>query len=180
MSEKQPGSLAAADAVLDAQAAEGTPETARFEPAIGQIWMVRPDEGPDLCVLIVEVHGDHVRALLCGPDHHLATDTDSVLDPPTTGYLRSLLVHGDVSAAVLKHRLSHRVGRIEPHMAERIDRRGRGLDFNSNDLGRGSAIVSESDPRWSWKLDKHRQMRAVRARASELGWAIHKLGPRAG
>ena len=36
----------------------------------------------------------------------------------------------------------------------------------------------ETDPRWRWKLEKHRQIRHVRARASELGWEIYKLGPR--
>jgi hypothetical protein len=56
--------------------------------------------------------------------------------------------------------------------------RGRGLDFNSTDLGRGRAIADESDPRWEWKLERHRQMRPLRARASELGWEIHRLSPR--
>lgn len=56
--------------------------------------------------------------------------------------------------------------------------RGRGLDFTSTDLGRGTAIAGDSDPRWDWKLEQHRQLRQVRARASELGWEIYKLGPR--
>ena len=60
----------------------------------------------------------------------------------------------------------------------RIALRGRGLDFTATDLGRGTAIAGESDPRWEWKLDRHRQLRQVRARASELGWEIYKLGPR--
>jgi len=33
-------------------------------------------------------------------------------------------------------------------------------------------------PRWEWKLKQHRKLRPVRARASELGWEIYKLGPR--
>lgn len=131
-------------------------------------------------VLIIEVHPGHVQVLLCGDECHLATETDAVLERSTTGCLRRLLVHGDVSAAVLKPRLSQRMGRIEPHLVERIALRGRGLDFNSNDLGRGTAIVTESDPRWDWKLDRHRALRGLRARASELGWEIYKLGPREG
>jgi hypothetical protein len=70
------------------------------------------------------------------------------------------------------------VGRIEPHVVEHIALRGRGLDFTSTDLGRGTAIAGEFDPRWEWKLEQHRHLRHVRARASELGWEIYKLGPR--
>jgi hypothetical protein len=70
------------------------------------------------------------------------------------------------------------LGQIEPGLVERVALRGRGLDFASTDLGRGTAIAGESDPRWEWKLDQHRRLRQVRARASELGWEIHKLGPR--
>jgi hypothetical protein len=61
------------------------------------------------------------------------------------------------------------VGRIEVDMAERIALRGRGLDFASTDLGRGTAIAGEFDPRWEWKLEQHRRLRKLRARASELG-----------
>jgi hypothetical protein len=129
-------------------------------------------------VLIIEVHPGYAQVLLCGEECDLATDTDAVLEPSTTGYLRRLLVHGDVSAAILTPRLWRRVGRIEPHLVERIALRGRGFDFTSDDLGRGTSIGSESDPRWEWKLDKHRQMRALRARASELGLGIYKIGPR--
>lgn len=75
-------------------------------------------------------------------------------------------------------RIGRPLGQIEPGLVERVALRGRGLDFASTDLGRGTAIAGESDPRWEWKLDQHRRLRQVRARASELGWEIHKLGPR--
>jgi len=50
------------------------------------------------------------------------------------------------------------------------------MDFNSADLGRGRALLSEADPRWEWKLAQHKQMRGIRARAGELGWSTYKLG----
>jgi hypothetical protein len=89
-----------------------------------------------------------------------------------------ILIHGDVSGSILKRRLGQSLGQIEPHIVERIALRGRGRDFTSTDLGRGRAILDESDPRWEWKLEKHRQLRQIRARASELGWEIYRLGPR--
>ncbi len=119
-----------------------------------------------------------MQALLCGEECEWATDADSVLDPSTTGVARTLLIHGDVSGSILTHRLQRPIGQIEPDLVQRIALRGRGRDFTSSDLGRGSAIVSDVDPRWDWKLDKHRQLRQVRARASELGWEIYRLGPR--
>jgi hypothetical protein len=103
-----------------------------------------------------------------------------VLSPILTGLPHRILVHGDISASVLTRRLWRTLGQIEPHLVERIALRGRGFDFNSSDLGRGRAIVRDSDPRWEWKLEKHRQMRAVRASARELGLEIYKLGPREG
>jgi hypothetical protein len=101
-----------------------------------------------------------------------------VLDRDATGLPQRVLVHGDVSGSILTWRLRRSIAQIDPHLVERIALRGRGLDFNSSDLGRGTAIVNESDPRWDWKLEKHSQLRAVRARASELGWEIYRLGPR--
>jgi hypothetical protein len=168
MSEEQPGSLAAlsGDAALD--------------PELGQIWIARPDRGPEVRVLIIEVHDQYVQALLCGDDCDRATETDAVLSPSLTGLTRRLLVHGDISASILKRRLWRSVGQIEPHLVERIARRGRGFDFASSDLGRGAAILTETDPRWKWKLEQHRHLRAVRARASELGLGIYGLGPREG
>lgn len=104
-----------------------------------------------------------------------------MLSPILTGLPRRLLVHGDISASILTRRLSHAVGRIAPDLVERIALRGRGFDFNSNDLGRGVAILTDSDPRWDWKLAQHREMRGVRARARELGFApMYKLGSREG
>jgi hypothetical protein len=92
---------------------------------------------------------------------------------------RPIVIHGDVSGSILKCRLGRSTGQqLGPDLVERIVLRGRGLDFNSSDLGRGRAITYESDPRWDWKLEKHRQLRQLRARASELGWEIHKLSPR--
>lgn len=55
-----------------------------------------------------------------------------------------LLVHGDVSAPILTRRLSEAVGEITPELVRRIVLRGRGLDFNSSDLGRGAAILAET------------------------------------
>jgi hypothetical protein len=138
----------------------------------GQIWLARPDHGPDLCVLIVEVHGNHVQALLCDDDCWRATDTDAVLEPETTGCGRRLLVHGDLAAQILTRRLWRMVGQVEVGLTRRIALRGRGFDFNSNDLGRGPAILSDSDPRWAHKQEKLRELRGVRARARELGWEI--------
>lgn len=143
---------------------------------VGQIYLARPDRGPDLLVLVIEVQDEHVNALLCSHEHHLATETDCVLEPWVTGYPRLLLVHGDVSGRILKRRLAHPAGRVDPELVQRIALRGRGLDFNSSDLGRGRAIQGESDPRWECKLDKFRQLRTIRARASELGWEIRKFG----
>ncbi len=141
--------------------------------------MARPDRGGEVQVLVVEVHDDHVHAMLCGEECERATDTDAVLEPQTTGLPRPILIHGDVSGSILKRRLGRSIGQqLGRNLVERIALRGRGLDFNSTDLGRGSAVTDESDPRWGWKLEKQRQLRLLRARASELGWEIHKLSPR--
>ncbi|HJS96302.1 MAG TPA: hypothetical protein VJ741_18700 [Solirubrobacteraceae bacterium] len=146
---------------------------------VGQIRIARPDHGDEVQVLVVEAHDEYVQGMLCGEECDLATDTDSILQPDVTGLPRRILVHGDVSGSILKRRLGRSLGqRLGPNLVERIALRGRGLDFTSTDLGRGRAIAGESDPRWEWKLEKHRQMRPLRARASELGWEIYKLGPR--
>lgn len=164
MSEPQPGLAQPCD--------EAPPRDA----SVGEICLARPDQGPDVPVLIVAVHADQVEALLCSHACDWATETDSVLEPRVTGYVRRLLVHGDVSGRILKTRLHASIGRVPPELAERIALRGRGLDFGSTDLGRGRAILDESDPRWEWKLEEFRRMRAVRARAGELGWSLYKLG----
>ena len=172
MTEQQSGRLALVRS--DVTAAEGF----RREPVLGQIWIARPERGTELKVLVAEVHEQYVQALLCGEECEWATDTDAVLESVSTGLPRPILIHGDVSGSILKHRLTRAVGQVAPHLVERISLRGRGFDFNSSDLGRGAAILDEADPRWSWKLEKHKQLRYVRARASELGWEIYKLGPR--
>ena len=51
------------------------------------------------------------------------------------------------------------------------------MDFNACDLGRGTPIVSESDPRWDTKTERLKQLRTVKARASELGLRISPLTP---
>lgn len=48
---------------------------------MGQIWIAHPDRGPGIYVLIIEVHDDHMRALLCSDECDLATETDAVLEP---------------------------------------------------------------------------------------------------
>ena len=53
----------------------------RPQIGVGQIWIARPDEGPDVLVLIIEVRADHVQALLCTEDDGLGTETDAVLEP---------------------------------------------------------------------------------------------------
>lgn len=173
MKHQQPGRLTL---VRDdePQATEGP----RSAPEVGQIWIARPDRGAEMHVLVSEVHPEYVQAMLCGAECEWATDTDAVLDPRTTGLPRRVLVHGDVSGSILTQRLRRSIAQIDPRLVERIALRGRGLDFNGTDLGRGRAIVNETDPRWDWKLAKHRQLRRVRARASELGWEVYKLGPR--
>jgi hypothetical protein len=74
----------------------------------------------------------------------------------------------------------HDDGRIHRSLVRRIVLRGFGFDFQSRDLGRGTPIVSESDPRWAWKQDKLRQLRTVQARAADLGWQLYKLGEETG
>jgi hypothetical protein len=39
---------------------------------VGQVCRARPDRGPDLLVLVIEVHENHVQAVLCDHDHHLS------------------------------------------------------------------------------------------------------------
>jgi hypothetical protein len=146
------------------------------EPGVGQIWLARGEETPVLCVLITEVHDLHVQVLLCGHEYASATETDAVLGPSVTGLREHLLVHGDISAPILTGRLCEVVGGVEPHIVERIVLRGRGGDFNSSDLGRGRAIISDDDPRFEWKLQKHKELRRLRARASELGFQVQELG----
>lgn len=153
-------------------------EDPRPDPSVGEIWTAQPDRGSEVTVLITAVPGEYVEALLCGEEWQWATDTDAVLAPLGTASSPRLLVHGDIAGSIMKHRLRRLKGRIEPHVAERIALRGRGFDFNSTDLGRGKAITDESDPRWNWKLQQHKRMRPLRARAAELGWQIHTLGPR--
>lgn len=173
MAEKQPGRL-----TLVRAEASRAPAEIQSDPDVGQIRMVRPDRGRDMQVLIVEVHDQYVQGMLCGKECDWATDTDSILEPGVTGLPHRILIHGDVSGSILKRRLGRAVGQIESCLAERVALRGRGLDFTSTDLGRGTAIAGEFDPRWEWKLEQHRHLRQVRARASELGWEIYKLGPR--
>lgn len=178
--EQQPGRLVSVPQGGPASAQQRrSPETeteGEVEAEVGQIWLVRTDSGPSLTALIIEVHDVYVRGLLCGEEWDLATETDAVLQPRQSGAPRRLLVHGDVSAAILKPRLAQWVGAVDPELADRIAMRGRGRDFDSRDLGRGSAIIDDNDPRWEWKLEQHKRMRAVRARASELGWSLHRLG----
>lgn len=146
------------------------------EPGVGQIRIVQGDRAETLYVLIIEVHNGHVQVLLCGNEYASATETDAVLRPSVTGLPEHLLVHGDISAPILNRRLCEVVGAVDPHIVERIVLRGRGLDFNSSDLGRGRAIISDNDPRFDWKLQKHKQLRRLRARASELGFEMYGLG----
>ncbi len=145
-------------------------------PGVGQIWLARADRGPELYVLVIEVHRGHVQALLCGDECHRATDTDSVLEPRVSGCPRRLLVHGDLAGAILDDRLTQLIGSVTPELVQRIVLRGRGLDFHSSGLGRGRPIGDDSDPRWDWKLEQLRQLRRVRASARELGWEMYKLG----
>lgn len=174
MPENQTGRLVPVRAGQSAAA----PQVLGSEPGVGQIRGVRPERGQDMHVLVVEVHEHHVQAMLCGEECELATETDAVLEPHVTGLSRRILVHGDVSGSILTRRLGRVLGQVKPDLAERIALRGRGLDFIATDLGRGTSIADESDPRWEWKLKQHRQLRRVRARASELGWGIYRLGPR--
>lgn len=146
------------------------------QPRVGQIWIARGDQTPDLYLLIIEVHDVHVQVLLCGSEYASATEKDAVLRPSLTGMPEHLLVHGDISAPVLTTRLCESVGSVDPEIVERIVLRGRGLDFTSSDLGRGRAIISDDDPRSDWKLAKHKQLRNIRARASELGFQMRGLG----
>jgi hypothetical protein len=174
MAEQQPGRLV----LVRADTSRASDEL-RSDPEVGQIRIVRPDRGGDMQVLVVEVYEEHVQAMVCGEKCDWATDTDTVLEPSTTGLSRPIMIHGDVSGSILNRRLGQSIGQqLGPNLVERIALRGRGLDFNSTDLGRGRAITDESDPRWEWKLEQHRQLRRLRARASELGWEIHTLGPR--
>ncbi len=150
-------------------------ELPRPEVDVGQIWIARPDAGPDVLVLIIEVQADHVQALLCSEDDGLGTETDAVLEARLIGYPDPLLVHGDLAGAILTARLVGSPGRIDRGLLRRIVLRGRGLDFYSHDLGRGTPMVSESDPRWDPKMERLNQLRTVKARASELGLKVYPL-----
>jgi len=147
------------------------------EVVVGHICLARPDEGPDVLVLVTDVADDHVQALLCTADDGIATETDAVLTPRATGCTHRLLVHGDVAGSIIRRRLTKSKGRIDPEIVRRIVLRGRGLDFNSKDLGRGSAIVDDADPRWNAKTERVKQLATVKARASELGFKIAALRP---
>lgn len=175
MPEEQPGPLVQLPVSEAADALAG--QAADVEAEVGQIRLARPDRGPSVTVLIVEVQDGYVQGLLCGDDYALATETDAVLEPRQSGCPHRLLVHGDVSAAIMKARLSEVLGATPPELAQRIVLRGRGRDFDSRDLGRGTPIVDKDDPRWEWKLEQLKRVRGVRARAGELGWTLHKLGP---
>jgi hypothetical protein len=144
---------------------------------VGQICTARPDEGPDVLVLITDVSDDHVQVLLCTDDDGIATETDAVLAPPITGRPHRLLIHGDVAGSILRARLTGSSGRIDPEIVRRIVLRGCGMDFNSRDLGRGAPIADESDPRWNAKMKRVSELRTVKARASELGLKIAALRP---
>lgn len=67
--------------------------------------------------------------------------------------------------------------RIDPTLVHRIVVRGRGMDFNARGLGRGTPIVSESDPRWDTETERLKQLRTVKARASELWLRISPVTP---
>jgi len=149
----------------------------RPEVAVGQIWIAEPDDGPGMLVLVTEIADDHVQALLCTQgDDEMATETDAVLGRLTTGCPGRLLVHGDVAGSIMRTRLTGSPGRVDPALVRRIVVRGRGLDFNSRDLGRGRPIASEADPRWEAKTQRIEQFRAVKARAADLGLKIRTIG----
>jgi hypothetical protein len=145
------------------------------ELAVGQIWVAAPDEGPSVLVLVTDVNDDHVLVLLCSNEGDLATETDAELAPRLTGCPYRLLVHGDLAGSVMHTRLVRSPGRIDPTLVQRIVVRGLGMDFNSRDLGRGTPIVSDADPRWATKTARLNQLRTVKARASELGLKITAL-----
>jgi len=149
----------------------------RPEVAVGQIWIAQPDDGPGMLVLVTDVADDHVQALLCTQgDDDMVTETDAILGRLTTGCPGRLLVHGDVAGSIMRTRLTGSTGRIDPGLVQRIVMRGRGLDFNSRDLGRGAPIASEADPRWDWKMKRIEQFRAVKARAADLALKIQTIG----
>jgi len=150
-------------------------ELPRPEVDVGQIWIAAPDEGTGVLVLITDVSDDHVQALMCSSEGDIATETDAELAPRITGCPYRLLVHGDLAESIMRTRLVGCPGRIDPALVHRIVVRGRGMDFNSRDLGRGTPIVSESDPRWNTKTERLRQLRTVKARTSELGLKISTL-----
>jgi hypothetical protein len=129
-------------------------ELPRPEVDVGQIWIAAPDEGPGVIVLITDVSDDHVRALICSNERDVATETDAELAPRLTGCPYRLLVHGDLAGSIMRTRLVGALGRIDSTLLHRIVVRGRGMDFNARDLGRGTPIVSESDPRWDTKTER--------------------------
>jgi hypothetical protein len=175
MPEQQPGRLI--EFPMGVSVGERVERAPDIDPEVGQIRLAVPDRGRSVPVLITEVHEGYVQGLLCGEDHALATETDAVLEPRQSGCPRPLLVHGDVSAAILKARLSHVLGATTPELVERIVLRGRGRDFGSRDLGRGAPVLERDDPRWDRKLEQLKRVRGVRARASELGISLHRLRP---
>ena len=163
--------------VVDNTLPQVAPESLpRPEVDVGQIWIARPDKGPDVAVLIIEVRADHVQALLCSEDDGLGTETDAVLEPRLVGYQHPLLIHGDVAGAILRARLVGSPGRIDRGVVRRIVLRGHGLDFYSRDLGGdtdGQRVRSTLDA----KPERVNQLRTVKAGASELGLKVYPLTP---
>src|ERR1700730_17127188 len=111
MSEQQPGRLA-----LVRDDASRAADDPGLDPEVGQIRIARADRGAEMLVLLVEVHEQHVYAMLCGEECEWATETDAVLDPLTTGLPRRILIHGDVSGSILIRRLGGSPGQLEPHV----------------------------------------------------------------
>lgn len=169
---KYRGLVKVVDNLAPPLAPEGLPPS---EVDVGQIWIVAPNEGRSVIVLITDVSDDHVRALMCSNEGDVATETDAELAPRITGCPYRLLVHGDLAGSIMRARLVGSLGRIDPVLVHRIVVRGQGMDFNSRDLGRGTPIVSESDPRWETKTKRLKQLRTEKARASELGLTISPL-----
>ena len=112
-------------------------------PGVGQIWLARADRGPDLYVLVIEVHRGHVQALLCGDECHRATDTDSVLEPRVSGCPRRLLVHGDLAGAILDDRLTQLMGSVTPELVRRTVLRAAGWIFTpATWVGEGQSVMT--------------------------------------
>ena len=127
-------------------------------------------------MLITDVSDDHARVLMWSNERDAATETDAELAPRLTGCPYRLLVHGDLAGSIMRTGWSDlRGGSIRRSFTESSSAVAAWTSTPA--MWRRTPIVSESDPRWDTKTERLKQLRTVKARASELGLRISPLTP---